>query len=125
MIAGLVRIVSTVATALVVLGFALFAIDETRAGSQETVARLDGAPKAVAERDARAEEHSGLRGAVDDANDVLLAPFEGLGGGSSNAWVRNGVPALLGFLFYGLLLRLLANALPKPRHETLGWETPR
>lgn len=125
MIAGALRLVSVVATALVVLGFALFAIDETRAGSETTVARLDGATKAAAERAAE-PRHGGLRGAIDDVNDVLLAPFEGLAGDSGDAWVRNGVPAVAGFLFYGLLLRLLANALPAARrHRPLGWETPR
>lgn len=124
MIGGLLRLVSTAATVFVVLGFALFAIDETRAGSAESVARLDGATPA--ERRAAEEEHDGLRGTIDEVNDVLLAPFDGVVAGSDSAWVRHGVPAVLGFLLYGLGLRLLANVAPQGRRpHPVGWDAPR
>ena len=122
MIGGLLRLSSTVATVFVVLSFALFAIDQTEAGSAETVARLD--KQEVRERGP--EETTGLRGAIDDVSDVLLTPFDGLVSGSGSEWVRHGVPALLGFLLYGLALRVLANAIPQPRRpDPLGWDVPR
>lgn len=122
MIGGLLRLASTVATVFVVLSFALFAIDQTATGSAETIARLDN----QAPQDRRAEESTGVRGAIDDVSDVLLTPFEGLVSGSGSEWVRHGVPALLGFLLYGLALRLLANAIPQSRRpEPLGWDVPR
>ena len=121
MIGGLLRLASTVATVFVVLSFALFAIDETETSSAETVARLDSRDQ----QERQAEETTGLRGTIDDASDVLLTPFDGLVSNSGSEWVRHGVPALLGFLLYGLALRLLANAIPQSRPEPLGWDVPR
>ena len=122
MISGLLRLASTVATVFVVVSFALFAIDQTETSSAETVARLDN----QRQQDTQAQESTGVRGAIDDVSDVLLTPFEGLVSGSGSEWVRHGVPALLGFLLYGLGLRLLANAIPQGRRpEPLGWDVPR
>lgn len=122
MIGGLLRLASTVATVFVVLSFALFAIDQTETSSAETVARLDN----QRQKDTQAQESTGVRGAIDDVSDALLSPFEGLVSNSGSEWVRHGVPALLGFLLYGLALRLLANAIPQGRRpEPLGWDVPR
>jgi hypothetical protein len=121
--AGLLRLASTVATILVALGFVLFAVDATHDGSADTVARIadPGADEQVRER-----ASGGFRELVDDANDILLAPFDGVVAGSGSQWARHGVSALLGFLAYGLALRLLANALPRARRpEPLGWDAPR
>jgi hypothetical protein len=121
--AGLLRLVSTVATVLVALGFVLFAVDATGKGSAETVARIEDPGADERTREAKS---GGFRELVDDANDVLLAPFDGVVASSGSEWVRHGVSALLGLLAYGLALRLLANAVPRPRrHEPLGWDTPR
>lgn len=122
MIAGALRLASTVATIVVALGFLAFAYDEVRAGSEVTVARI---ADPGAERD-REEANGQVRELIDDANDVLLEPFTGLVSGSGSAWVRHGVTALLALLLYGFGLRALANAIPQPRRaEALGWETPR
>lgn len=127
MIAGLLRLASTAASVLVVVGFALFAADETREGSSQTVARIaeaaGGAEAAEREREAR---NGGLRELIDDGNDLLLDPFAGIVSGSGSEWTRRGVSAVLAFLVYGLLLRLLANAIPQSkRTEPLGWDVPR
>ncbi len=121
MIGGLLRLASTAATVFVVLSFALFAIDQTETSSAETVARLES--RDLQER--KAEETTGVRGAIDDVSEVLLTPFEGIVSDSGSEWVRHGVPALLGFLLYGLALRMLANAIPQSRPEPLGWDVPR
>lgn len=121
--AGLLRLASTLATLLVALGFVLFAVDQVRDGSAVTVARIANDP--AAER-ARERDHGQLRELVDDANDVLLKPFAGLVSSSGSRWVQHGVPALLALLAYGLLLRLLANWVPRARRpEPLGWDVPR
>ncbi|MEX2193788.1 MAG: hypothetical protein WD844_00750 [Thermoleophilaceae bacterium] len=124
MIGGLLRLASTAATVLVVVGFALFALDETREGSAATVSRIADASGGAAERE-RESHNGGVREAIDDVNDVLLTPFEGIVSGTDSEWVRHGVPALLGFLLYGLALRLLANIPQGRRPEPLGWDVPR
>ncbi len=128
--AKLIRLVSIAASTLVALSFALFAVDELDRGSkaqQEKLGdRLDAPAPPASEERARERGHGSVRELVDDANDVLLAPFEGVVSGSDSEWVRHGVTALLAFLAYGLALRLLANWLPRARRpQPLGWDTPR
>ncbi len=130
---SVIRVVAIVSSGIVLLGFALFAIDELDRGSQNQqnalAAELEGAterPATIApspdEERLREQRHGDLREAIDDANDVLLAPFGGLVS-SDNVWVANGVPTVLGLLLYGLLLGLLANVLPSGRHHGADWRT--
>ena len=115
MIAGFVRFVSIVASVLVLLGFALFVLDEAGRGSEEQQSKLaeqsrpDPTPRG--ERD-RERENSAARELVDDANDVLLRPFADILD-SDDRWVARGFPALLGLLVYGLLIGLLVPSLRK------------
>jgi hypothetical protein len=46
---------------------------------------------------------------VDDANDVLLRPFAPVSDGADSAWMRRGVPAVLGLLSYGFVLGFAAR----------------
>jgi hypothetical protein len=130
---SVIRVVAIVSSGIVLLGFALFAVDELDRGSQNQqnalAAELESAPERPAtiapspeEEQLREERHGDVREAIDDANDVLLAPFGGLVS-SGNVWVANGVPTLLGLLLYGLLLGLLANLLPSGRHHGADWRT--
>jgi len=114
----------------VVLGFALFAIDEADKGSKHQQAKLERelgttndpiAPTARQEA-LRENRHGPVREAIDDANDVLLRPFADLVD-SDNSWVNHGIPALLGLLIYGFGLGLLANMLPKQRTHAGDWRT--
>jgi hypothetical protein len=113
--ARLLRAAAWVASAVVVVSFVLFALDETREASARTAAEVAGqeaarrpVPTDGQER-AREQAHGPVREAIDDANDVLLAPFafaEPSGGGG---WARRGVPALLALVVYGLGLPFLAR----------------
>jgi hypothetical protein len=127
---SLIRAAAIVTSAIVLLGFAVFAVDEMDRGSQTQQARLDRelgnaavAPGPEVEN-AREAEHGTVREAIDDANDVLLRPFSDLVD-SSNAWVERSVPALLGLLVYGLGLGLLANLLPKQPTAGRDWRAVR
>ena len=124
---ALIRWIAILASVLVALGFLAFAIDEIDRGSKEqqnAVSRglSDLEPKASiadpnpspVEEHAREQAHGSVREAIDDANDVLLAPFVNLVD-SDSAWVNHGIPALLALLIYGVGLGFLANMLPKPR----------
>ena len=112
------------------LGFAMFAIDETDKGSKAQQAKLERelhsrgdpiAPSAKQEA-AREQNHGAVRETIDDANDVLLAPFVDLVD-SDSAWVNHGIPALLALLIYGVGLGFLANMLPKQRSHASDWRT--
>lgn len=130
---SLLRLVAIVSSIFVVLGFGAFAVDEMDRGSknqQRELARELGeqettiaepSPSPSVER-LREREHGTIREAIDDVNDVLLAPFTALID-STNAWVMHGVPSLLALLVYGVGLGTLANALPKRRHHGADWRT--
>jgi hypothetical protein len=120
-------------SAVVVIGFCLFALDETDKGSKMQQAKLErelgGASAAPVDPNPREEavreRHQGaLRELVDDANDVLLAPFVDLVD-SDSAWVNHGIPALLALLIYGVGLGFLANMLPKQRAHGGDWRAAR
>jgi hypothetical protein len=128
---SLIRFIAIAISVIVVLGFALFAVNEADKGSQAQQDKIERelghAPNDLVAPNARdeafREAHQGkFHEAVDDANDVLLRPFVDLVD-SDSAWVNHGVPALLALLIYGFGLGMLANALPKQRQHGGDWRT--
>jgi hypothetical protein len=111
----LLRLAAIASSLLVVAGWAWFAIDETSAASQNTQAEIAGreatrTPDPDAEQERAREQANGpVREVIEDVNDVLLRPFAPAVEGSSSAWVRRTVPALLALLVYGFGLGLLAR----------------
>jgi hypothetical protein len=130
---SLLRLAAIAAAGFVALSFLLFAVDQSKQGSATQVNALEGSgaqvtsdaaidepsPPSRIER-VREERHTGIREAIDDVDDVLVAPFTGLIE-SSNVWVERMVPATLALLLYGLGGMLLANMLPKPRRRHHDW----
>jgi hypothetical protein len=124
--AALIRVLAVVASALVLIGFTTFASEQAAIGSQSQVAKLgadlnDPSPAPSTERQ-RERAHGRVHEAIDDANDVLLAPFSNLVG-SDDIWVRRLVPGILALLVYGLGLGLAANYLPKPAGRSRDWRS--
>ena len=115
MLASLLRAVALVASVVVLLSFALFAIDQTRAASQRTTAEVQGldaartADPSPAQERARERTHSRARELVDDADDILLAPFTWAAPDTTSTWALRGVPALVALVVYGLGLSFLAR----------------
>jgi hypothetical protein len=130
---GFIRLVAIVTSVIVLLGFGFFAVDEMDKGSKTqqqaldrelsgSNAELDVVPVSPTpdEENAREAQNSSVREVVDDANDVLLAPFANLID-SNSSWVQHGIPALLALLLYGVGLGFLANLLPKERTHAADW----
>ena len=130
---GFIRLVAIVTSVIVLLGFGFFAVDEMDKGSKTqqqaldrelsgSNAQLDVVPVSPTpdEENAREAQNSSVREVVDDANDVLLAPFANLID-SDSSWVQHGIPALLALLLYGVGLGFLANLLPKERTHAADW----
>jgi hypothetical protein len=112
---GLLRTAGIVASVIVLLSFALFALDETRNAAKASAAAVAGLdatrssnPTAGQER-ARERAHTRVREAIDDADDILVAPFAPITQNTSNSWVARGVPTLLALLVYGFGLSFLAR----------------
>ena len=131
---SIIRLAAIIASIVVLLGFAFFAVDEMDKGSKIQQNALDNGSRTSAsaegvaiaptpdEEAARERRNGAPRELIDDANDILLAPFAVLLD-SDSAWVNHGVPALLALLLYGVGLGLLANMLPKERVHRDDWRT--
>ena len=114
-LAHALRIASTIACAVVVAAFAMWASDQGQASSDSQVARLaqENGPvgTAPAAQSVPEEKHDGVRGAVESASDALLSPFDHVAE-SGGPWPAHGIPVLLALLTYGLLARILIAYLP-------------
>ncbi len=106
------RILAVVLTLVVAASFTLFAIDDFGRASNASRDRIAGnARPDPIPRDERGREahNSQAREFIDDANDLLLRPFDGVVTNSRSRWAQRGIPALLGLLFYGFGLGYLAR----------------
>jgi hypothetical protein len=130
-VAALVRILrfaAVIAATFVFLSFAAFVYDEVKSGSEASQAsigrdvRVQADPSNINIPDPdpalerlREREHSDVREFIDDANDVLVAPFTGLIDDSDSIWQQRLVTTGLALLLYGGIILLIANYLPKKR----------
>ena len=111
MIKRTLLLVSTVCTLIVVASFVMFALEKANAGSttqQDKVVSIDQPDPSAQVEAQRAKKHTKVRELVDDANDVLTKPFNGITT-SNDIWVERGVPFVLAFLLYFVVLRVLAG----------------
>jgi hypothetical protein len=112
---GLLRTAAFVASAIVLVSFGLFAIDESRDASNRSVAGIAGleatraADPTASEERARERAHSKPREVIDDADDILVTPFAPVTADSSSSWARRGIPTLLALIVYGFGLAFLAR----------------
>jgi hypothetical protein len=121
-VAAVVKWLSIIASAFVVLGFLFFAVNQTSTASQNQTTAITGGVSVKAEsatkvpnpppavEKLREAENDKFHEFVDDVNDVLLAPFTGIVD-SDNIWVVRLVPLALALLIYGLLGQYLARAM--------------
>ena len=113
--------VSTICTVIVVVSFGLFTIEEAGAGSKKQELAVDQVnqpdPTPHTER-AREAKHGAVREFIDDANDILVSPFTGIVN-SDNIWAQRGIPSLLAFFVYFVLLRIVAGYAVKIRGPAL------
>lgn len=108
MIDGAIRMVAIVASLIVVAGFTLFAVDELTGASQRQQTWVENPGSEPGPTTPTRKPRSDVRKAIEDVNEVLLSPFEGLAQ-TGSAWVNHIVPTLLALLVYGLGLGFLAR----------------
>ncbi len=108
MFASTLRTAAFIMSAIVLLSWALFAIDQTKTASTDTAAELSTPTTVVTPaQPAPAAEH-GLRARIDDVNDALTSPFQSVVS-SKNEWVERSIPMLLALLLYGFGLGYLSR----------------
>lgn len=106
---------AVVTSAIVLVSFSLFAVDELRTASAESRAGIAATqasndPQAAARLERlRERRQSQPHEVLDDANDVLTAPFTWAAGSSPDIWVQRSVPAALALVFFGAGLGFLAR----------------
>ena len=116
MVGTSLRYLAIFTSAVVVLSFGLFAIDETREASATTRVEIadSGSPDRDTDAQATADavahrKHSEIRRAIDDVNEQITSPFAGLVNADQSRWVQKTVPALLALLVFGVGLGFLAR----------------
>jgi hypothetical protein len=97
---GPLRAAAVLVSAIIVVSWALFVVDELRSASNHQLAEVV-APSAT-ERAKRDRGHGTVRRAIDRADDVVLAPFAWVTQDSGSTWARRTVPAVLGLLVWGV-----------------------
>jgi len=107
-ISRLLRFVSLVCCALVVMSFAMFARDQMAGASEHQQTELVAGANASTAPTAITHRHSQPRRFIDAAAKTLTSPFAAVVK-SSNPWVDHGLPALLALLAYGVGLGYLAR----------------
>jgi hypothetical protein len=124
MLQPLLRYTSIVVSAIVVLSFTMFAVDQSKSSSAKEVATVSdetATTSALQQQTqqqqqpapAKPKSHGQPRAAIDGADKEILKPFDGLVASSGSEWVKKGVPSALALFAFGFLLNLLAGYLPK------------
>jgi hypothetical protein len=132
LLSRLVRLASIVAVVLIVAGLLGLLTDEVRDTSKVQATRIQSPgdtgttavlvditqpdPPAAVER-AREQQHTSGREAIDDAGDVLMAPFTWIAKGSE-PWVRRVLYSALALLLYGFVLQVLADKMKRLAEES-------
>jgi hypothetical protein len=132
LLSRLARLASIVAVVLIVAGLLGLLTDEVRGTSKAEATRVQSPgetaattvlvditqpdPAATVEK-ARERQHTSAREAIDDAGDVLMAPFTWIAKGSE-PWVRRLLYSALALLLYGLLVQMLADKMRRLAEES-------
>jgi hypothetical protein len=114
-LAAILRWSSRIACAIVIVSFAIFAIDQTSTAStqqQEALSGVNGEPAATVAAPATHPAREGsVHRAIDEVARELVSPFSGITAGSTSQWVIRGVGTLMALLVYGLGAGYLARTL--------------
>lgn len=111
MVKRILLLVSTVCTLIVTASFVMFALEEAHAGTsteQNKVAGIDQPDPSTQVEHQRARKHTKARELIDDANDFLTKPFDGITT-SNDIWTQRGIPFVLALLLYFVVLRVIAG----------------
>ena len=106
-ISRVLKLLSFVCCALVILSFAMFARDQAAGASNNQQTELASGSNTPTPA-VPAKPHAQPRRFIDAAAKDLTAPFDAVVQ-SNNAWVKHGLPAVFALLVYGLGLGYLAR----------------
>jgi hypothetical protein len=111
----LLRLGSRIACAIVLVSFALFAIDQAGSASAHQQREVnEGAPAGTATPVPKSGGEGGkssLRKAIDEASSDITSPFSAATAGWKNEWAIRGTLTALALLVYGFGIGFLARVL--------------
>jgi hypothetical protein len=105
------RLISVVCTLVLLVSFGMFASDQAGSGSKKTVAEIGSNDESNARSGTSTEpakKHGSVRTAIDDVNDKLVAPFNGVVA-TDSPWAKHISESVLAFLVFGLGVGFLAR----------------
>jgi hypothetical protein len=107
MVERTLRVIAIVASLLLIVSFALFAVDRLNGASRRQQAAVsDSSPSGGALPEPK--HHKQPRRFIDGAAHTLLEPFSGLAPGK-DPWVKRTIPTAIGLLLYGVGLGFLSR----------------
>lgn len=106
-----IRLASFVICAIVVVSFAIFAIDQTKTASAHQAAKVTGTASESTGAPTPTAHQNVVHRTIDEASEKLTSPFAGVVSGSSSEWAIRGVKLLLALVVYGFGLGFLARVL--------------
>ncbi len=109
--ATLLRLASRVACVIVIVAFAIFAVEQTDKASAHQQNALKGTGiGGSAPRLTEQPKHEGtVHNAIDEAAKTLTSPFASVTSSYSSQWVVRGVGTALALLVYGVAVGYLAR----------------
>jgi hypothetical protein len=112
-IVRLLRLASFAICAIVIVSFAVFAVDQTKSASHQQQEEINTGVNASENGGATkpASHEGGVHKALDEASSQLTSPFSGLLSGSSSEWAIRASKLLLALLVYGFGLGYIARVL--------------
>jgi hypothetical protein len=114
-LATILRIASRIICLIVIVSFAIFALDQTKSASIQQQDALNGSAAKATNHASTAPTpvaHEGtVHKAIDEVAGKLISPFSGITAGSTSQWVIRGVGTVMALLVYGIGLGYLARVL--------------
>ncbi len=107
----MLRLASFVICAIVIVSFAVFALDRTSTASTHQTEAISGQTAASSSKNTGASHEGSLHKAIDETSAHLTSPFAGVVSGSNSEWANRGVRLLLALVVYGFGLGFLARTL--------------
>jgi hypothetical protein len=108
----LLRLASRIICLIVIVSFALFALEQTSSASTNQQNEInEAAPGGPAPKSSSPKGKSAVHETIDEASSSLTSPFSGVTAGWHNQWAIRGVNLVLALLLYGFALGFLARTL--------------
>jgi hypothetical protein len=109
----LLRLASRVICLIVIVSFALFALEQTSSASTHQQNELNESAPAGSRTTTteKPKSKSALHKTIDEASSSLTSPFSGITAGWQNQWAIHGANLVLALLIYGFALGFLARML--------------